>query len=123
MGSGLPRRGGPPGRLPLFLALSRTPHAALDLATPALGAVIALGGLPPPGTAALGLGTAFAAYTAVYALNDLVVHRVDQEKIRRGGLSGDVEYLDAVGVIESRFEQAMGTLLSAAAAEWLAFVG
>ena len=32
-------------------------------------------------------------------------------------------YLDAVGVIESRFEQAMGTLLSAAAAEWLAFVG
>ncbi len=86
------------GKLKLFLALSRTPHAVFDLATPMLGALLALGGLPPIGIIALGLLTAFAGYTAVYALNDLVDYRVDREKIMRGGLSSDVEYLDAVGV-------------------------
>ncbi len=53
-----------------------------------------LGGLPSAAVAALGLLTAFAGYTAVYALNDLVDYRVDREKIREGGLQQDGSYLD-----------------------------
>jgi 4-hydroxybenzoate polyprenyltransferase len=84
----------PLSRLKLFLALSRTPHGLLDLATPALAALLWLGGLPSLRVAVLGLVTAFAGYTAVYALNDLVDYRADQEKIRGGGLQEDGGYLD-----------------------------
>ncbi len=84
----------PFSRLKFFLALSRTPHGLLDLATPALAALLWLGALPSPAVAALGLLTAFAGYTAVYALNDLVDYRVDREKIREGGLQADGSYLD-----------------------------
>ena len=64
-------------RLKLFLALSRTPHGLLDLATPGLAALLCLGGFPTPGVTLLGLLTVFAGYTAVYALNDLVDYRTD----------------------------------------------
>ena len=70
-------------RLKLFLALSRTPHGILDMATPALAALLWLGGFPSAGVIALGLLTAFAGYTAVYALNDLVDYRVDKEEARQ----------------------------------------
>ena len=82
-------------RLKLFLALSRTPHGILDMATPALAALLWLGGFPPAGVIALGLLTAFAGYTAVYALNDLVDYRVDQEKARQGMLKDSGYDLDA----------------------------
>jgi 4-hydroxybenzoate polyprenyltransferase len=82
-------------RLRLFLALSRTPHGLLDLATPALAAVLWLGGLPPLGVTALGLLTVFAGYTAVYALNDVVDYRVDQEKLARSP-APQGSYLDAI---------------------------
>jgi 4-hydroxybenzoate polyprenyltransferase len=83
-------------KLKLFLALSRTPHGLLDLATPGLAAILWLGTFPPMKTVILGLVTAFAGYTAVYALNDVVDHRTDQEKIRLGGF-GDVKNdLDAI---------------------------
>ncbi|MBI5442488.1 MAG: UbiA family prenyltransferase [Deltaproteobacteria bacterium] len=75
-------------RWKLFLALSRTPHAVLDLATPALGALLCLGRFPPPQVLGLGLATAFAGYTAVYALNDLVDYRSDCSKAQRGLLAG-----------------------------------
>jgi 4-hydroxybenzoate polyprenyltransferase len=75
--------------------LSRTPHGLLDLATPALGALLCLGGLPSGGVAALGLLTAFAGYTAVYALNDLVDYRTDKQKIQEGGFQESGNYLDA----------------------------
>jgi 4-hydroxybenzoate polyprenyltransferase len=68
----------------------------LDLATPALAAVLWLGGLPPLGVAALGLLTVFAGYTAVYALNDVVDYRVDQEKLRAAGKRPKASYLDAL---------------------------
>ncbi len=85
-------------RLKLFLALSRTPHGLLDLAAPALAALLWLGHFPPLGVIALGLLTVFAGYTAVYALNDVVDYRVDQEKLRlEGGPRAD-PYLDAVFV-------------------------
>ena len=83
-------------RVKLFLALSRTPHGLLDLATPALAALLCYGGLPPFGVIALGLLTVFAAYTAVYALNDVVDYRVDQEKLKAAGPGPKAGYLDAI---------------------------
>ena len=83
-------------RVKLLLALSRTPHGLLDLAAPALAALLWLGRLPPLGTMALGLLTVFAGYTAVYALNDLVDWRVDRDKLRLQGGPGADYYLDAV---------------------------
>ena len=68
----------------------------LDLATPALAALLWLGGLPPLGVAALGLLTVFAGYTAVYALNDVVDYRVDQEKMSYSPQKTAGGYLDAV---------------------------
>jgi 4-hydroxybenzoate polyprenyltransferase len=82
-------------RLKLFFALSRTPHGLLDMATPGLAALLWLGEFPSFGTIALGLVTAFAGYTAVYALNDLVDYRTDKEKLRLGGFQDSRNYLDA----------------------------
>jgi 4-hydroxybenzoate polyprenyltransferase len=83
-------------RVKLFLALSRTPHGLLDLATPALAALLCYGGLPPFGVIALGLLTGFAAYTAVYALNDVVDYRVDVERLKEAGPGQKAGYLDAI---------------------------
>jgi 4-hydroxybenzoate polyprenyltransferase len=88
----LPRTGESPAlrdrrelsKVKLFMALSRTPHGVLDLATPALAAVLAHGGIPSAKVVALGLFTAFAGYTAVYALNDVFDYRADLEKFRAG---------------------------------------
>jgi len=83
-------------RLKLFFALSRTPHGLLDMATPALCALLWLGRFPSFEVIIIGLVTTFAGYTAVYALNDVVDYRVDKEKIR---LCGDFDTgcdLDAV---------------------------
>ena len=70
-------------RLKLFWALSRTPHGLLDMATPALGALLWLGHFPSFEVIILGLITTFAGYTAVYSLNDIVDYHTDKEKIRR----------------------------------------
>lgn len=67
-----------------FWALSRTTHGVLDLATPGFVALLWLGAFPPIWTIALSLFTAFAAYTAIYALNDLVGVAVDREKFAGG---------------------------------------
>jgi 4-hydroxybenzoate polyprenyltransferase len=83
-------------RVKLFLALSRTPHGLLDLATPALAALLWLGALPPLRVTLLGLVTVFAGYTAVYALNDVVDYRVDQEKLRQSPQGTAGGYLDAL---------------------------
>jgi len=82
-------------KLKLFFALSRTPHGLLDMATPGLAALLWLGEFPPLGTIVLGIITAFAGYTAVYALNDLVDYRTDKEKLRSGGFQDSANYLDA----------------------------
>jgi 4-hydroxybenzoate polyprenyltransferase len=83
-------------RIKLFLALSRTPHALLDLAAPALAALLWLGRMPPLKVTALGLLTVFAGYTAVYALNDVVDYRVDREKLGRSAYTPAASYLDAL---------------------------
>ena len=72
-------------RVKLFLALSRTPHALLDMATPAVCALLWMGNFPPARIIVLGIITAFAGYTAVYGLNDLMDHRADTLKLRQEG--------------------------------------
>lgn len=67
-----------------FFALSRTTHGVLDLAAPGFVALLWLGKFPELGTILLSIFTAFAAYTAIYALNDLVGIAVDKEKFSGG---------------------------------------
>jgi 4-hydroxybenzoate polyprenyltransferase len=71
-----------PTKIKLFWALSRTPHGILDMATPALGALLWLGRFPSFDVILIGLITTFAGYTAVYALNDVIDYRVDKEKLK-----------------------------------------
>ena len=68
-------------RLKLFFALSRTPHGLIDMATPVFAALIWIGHIPSFCVVFLGLLTTFAGYTAVYALNDIVDYRQDQQTV------------------------------------------
>ncbi len=70
-----------------FLALSRTSHGILDIAAPGFCALLSAGAFPPLPTILLSLFTAFAAYTAVYALNDLVGIQFDREKFAGAGIN------------------------------------
>lgn len=94
-------------RLKLFWALSRTPHGLLDMCTPAFAALLWLGAFPPIEIILIGLVTAFAGYTAVYALNDVIDYRVDQEKVSSGILAAPGCDLDGVIV---RHPMAQGLL-------------
>lgn len=94
-------------RIKLFWALSRMTHGFLDMATPAAAALLCLGAIPPPKVIFLGFMTAFAGYTAVYALNDVVDYRVDKEKIKMGRLQHSAGDLDGVYV---RHPMAQGLL-------------
>jgi len=71
-----------------FFALSRTTHGVLDIANPAFIAVLWLGQYPPLSTIFISIITAFAGYTATYALNDLAGFSVDQEKYKDGMNAG-----------------------------------
>lgn len=85
-------------KIKLFLALSRTPHGLLDMATPALGALLWLGRFPSFEVILIGLMTTFAGYTAVYALNDVIDYRVDKEKLQLCGSLDTTCDLDAAMV-------------------------
>ncbi len=67
-----------------FFALSRTTHGVLDIAAPGFYALLWLGHFPQWQVILLSLFTAFAAYTAIYALNDLAGIAVDREKFSGG---------------------------------------
>jgi 4-hydroxybenzoate polyprenyltransferase len=102
-------------RLNLFLALSRTPHLLLDLATPGLAALLCLGSFPAPDVLLLGLITAFAGYTAVYALNDIIDYRVDRETVSLQQAPASKKDLDSIFV---RHPLAQGLLTYRAAWFW-----
>jgi len=70
-----------------FFALSRTTHGILDIAAPGFCALLWLGAFPQWQIILLSLFTAFAGYTAVYALNDLVGIQVDREKFTNEGIN------------------------------------
>jgi 4-hydroxybenzoate polyprenyltransferase len=107
-------------RLKLFMALSRTPHGLLDMATPAMAALLWLGGFPPAHVLFLGLLTTVAGYTAVYALNDVVGYRSDKRKFEQGAFAHTEADLDAVLV---RHPLAQGRLSLTAGAMWAAAWG
>jgi len=102
----------------LFFGLSRTPHGVLDVATPAMAAVLCLGYLPPFSIVIVGLITAFAGYTAVYALNDIVDFRVDKERL---SLREEKERLSHIDEIMVRHPVAQGMLPFSAAVAWCVF--
>jgi 4-hydroxybenzoate polyprenyltransferase len=87
------------------------------MATPGLAALLWLRDFPPFGIIALGLITAFAGYTAVYALNDLIDSRTDKEKLRTGGFQDSRNYLDAAII---RHPLAQGLLNFKEASIWAA---
>ncbi len=68
------------------------------MATPAFSALLWVGAFPPAEVMILGLITAFSGYTAVYALNDVIDYRADQEKIRTNPVFGSKQDLDNVYV-------------------------
>jgi 4-hydroxybenzoate polyprenyltransferase len=104
-------------RLKLFLALSRTSHGLLDLAAPSMSALLWLNGFPSLEVMTLGLLTAFSGYTAVYALNDVVDHRLDREKMQGTELSNDHQDLDSLFV---RHPMAQGMLSHGEGIFWMA---
>jgi 4-hydroxybenzoate polyprenyltransferase len=67
-----------------FIALSRTTHAILDIANPGFCAMLWLGRFPEWWVILGALLTVFAAYTAIYTLNDLVGIAGDREKFAGG---------------------------------------
>ena len=102
-------------RLQLFFALSRTPHGLIDMAAPAVAALLCLGHFPSLAVTVIGLITVFAGYTAVYALNDLVDFNVDRRKAAAGGLRDEGNDLDGVII---RHPLAKGILSFRAGLAW-----
>ena len=107
-------------QLGLFFALSRTPHGLIDLATPVLTAMLWCGGFPPARILWLGILTAFAGYTCVYALNDLVDYRTDRQRFVKQLESSDAGDLDSIFL---RHPIASGRLSPAKAAIWTSIWG
>ncbi|WP_243438464.1 UbiA family prenyltransferase [Fundidesulfovibrio soli] len=100
-------------QLRFYLALSRTPHCLLDLATPLLAALLCLGGFPPLGLLCMALLTAFAGYTAVYAVNDIMDYRTDK--------ANQVEFAKVEGYLDGAFMRhplAQGALTLGQALAW-----
>lgn len=103
--------------LRLFFSLSRTPHGLLDMCTPAMAAMLWLGSFPRVSVVLVGLITAFAGYTAVYALNDLIDCRVDKERLVPTPDSKEVVRVDE---ILTRHPVARGVLSFRSGAIWFA---
>ncbi len=87
------------------------------MTTPALAALLCLGHFPPLHIIALGLITAFAGYTAVYAVNDLTDYHSDRKKAAAGGFDDSEDYLDGVMI---RHPLAKGALSYASGLIWTA---
>jgi 4-hydroxybenzoate polyprenyltransferase len=99
----------------LYLALSRTPHGIIDMATPALAGLLWSGTFPPARIVWLGILTAFAGYTTVYALNDLVDYRIDKKRFENGLVPESPDDLDSIFI---RHPMASGQLSVGRALLW-----
>ena len=81
--------------------LSRGRQALLSVAQPALGAVLALGGLPSVHVIALGLLAATTGYLAVFSLNDVLDRRSDESAAAITVVSGG----DALFDIDTAYQR------------------
>jgi 4-hydroxybenzoate polyprenyltransferase len=100
-----------------FLALSRTTHGILELAAPGFIAILWLGKFPDWQTILLSLFTAFSAYTAIYALNDLVGVAADREKF----IDGEIKEGYSVEASELRYPLAQEALSYRSGVLWFIF--
>jgi len=66
------------------------------MATPALAAVLWSGAFPPARVVWLGILTAFAGYTTVYAVNDFADYRTDKKRLEKGLLPESPDDLDSI---------------------------
>ncbi|KZC15424.1 ubiquinone biosynthesis protein UbiA [Rhodanobacter sp. FW510-R12] len=99
-----------------FLALSRSLHGVLDIAMPGFVALLWLGRFPSWPVLALCLATALAGYTAIYALNDLIGVKDDQEKVAGGITPGY-----AVEASAMRYPLAQNLISMKGALAWFGF--
>ena len=109
-----------PQQLRLYLALSRTPHLLIDLATPMAAALLCLGTFPPLSTILLGMITVFAGYACIYALNDVTDYELDQK--RMGDLPREQACFD-LDCIFVRHPLAQGLITTAGGMLWTAMWG
>lgn len=99
-----------------FFAFSRTTHGVLDLALPGFVALLWLGSFPSWQTILLSIFAAFAGYTAIYALNDLVGVAVDKEKFA-GGINAGY----SVEASDLRYPLAQNALSYTSGVAWFVF--
>lgn len=100
-----------------FFALSRTSHGVLDLAMPAFCALLWGGRFPDWTIILLSIFTAFSAYTAIYALNDLVGMAIDREKFSKHELNTGY----SVEASELRYPLARNILSLQSGLIWMGF--
>jgi len=100
-----------------FVALSRTQHGIIDLATTGFAALIWLGSFPSLGFTALALVSAFAGYTSIYALNDLMGFKGDKEKHDGGALQSGY----SVEASDDHHPLVQEVLTNNAALAWMGF--
>ncbi len=112
-------------KLLLLLDFARSRSAFLSLGEPALGALIAFGGIPSARVIVLGLLAAAAGYLCVYALNDLLDLRADRQEIQLSSnhpqdWNPDVPHLD---IMTLRHPVAAGALPLWAGVTWVVGLG
>ena len=107
-------------QLKLFLALSRTPHLLIDLATPMAAALLCIGRFPPLSTIILGLITVFAGYACIYALNDVTDYELDRKRMGERARDQGCFDLDCIFV---RHPLAQGFITFAAGMMWTVLWG
>jgi 4-hydroxybenzoate polyprenyltransferase len=100
-----------------FLALSRSAHGMLDVALPGFAALLWLGSFPRWPVLLLSLATAAAGYTAIYALNDLLGVKTDQEKFAGTGINPGY----SVEASQLRYPLAQKLLSMRSALAWFGF--
>ncbi len=106
-----------PGLPAAIFDFSRGKQALLTVAQPALGAVLALAGLPSWRVIAIGLPAACAASFALYALNDLLDRKVDARSLAAGKSSVPEHDVDTAFV---RHPLARGILSLRVSVAWVA---
>jgi len=104
-------------RVRALVDLSRTRQALLSVAQPALGAVLALGALPPGRVVAMGGAAAACGYLAVFSLNDVLDRHVDQRALAEGKAEFEGHDIDTAFV---RHPLARGDLTLAFSWAWVA---
>jgi 4-hydroxybenzoate polyprenyltransferase len=106
-----------PGLAAAIFDFSRGKQALLTIAQPALGVVLALGGLPSWRVVAIGLPAAAAASFVLYALNDLLDFKIDARSLAVGKSAVPAHDIDTAFV---RHPLAHGVLSLRASIAWVA---